>query len=263
MPGLNEQIAQQAMMSEDWRHHKSAKQAYEMYQRLNKALFKNKLPQAVIGFTEMLDAVKANIPRDVRYHYDGDDISLFHHIDIRQEIEGVRLLMALLKGMVHVSQESYSDKSSWYYSTKFREEIQGFGVIIDNYGDWVSFTSAFRETAKYASGDKTPTMASDLSITDKVWITAATKTYLTEIEFTESITSKLEELEKAWPQLSSEDLKKPKLKSLKPLESKPKGTKGKMKKWSCGCSIIRAAKPVSLLCMNCGAELKQEEVSEG
>ncbi len=90
--GLNEQVKEHAVRSGDWRHNLKAKQAYALFDKLNEVVFASALAQAVIGWDDS-GRLKS---RWGEYHFEGDGVSLFHHIDLRKDTEGLDLVVALL-----------------------------------------------------------------------------------------------------------------------------------------------------------------------
>jgi hypothetical protein len=297
MPGINEQIKRHALESESWQHHSIASQAYAMFDTLNAKLFKSELPQAVIGFADMTESQKANIPRDVIYYYEGDTVSLAHHIDLRPSMSGARLLMALLKGMVLLQSESYQEKPSWYYSAHTRMTMGGFGISIDKSGDWIAFLPSFAKTYNlvYLGAHNT-----------KKWLIDITTEYVTSIGMEEQLDSLLESMTQLlgvhaaveqdtkdeWeydgtppgevetllaphtelntgdmvgepvdiPQgeLSFPPLTKTYSSILK-LSKKPNKGTSKMKKWGCKCTTVRCATGLIARCDACGASFQMQE----
>ena len=249
--GINELIKAHAIEDEEWRHQPAVKEAYLIYDRLNKGLFAGKLPQPVIGFNDMAESQKANVPRDVVYHYEGDDISLYHHIDIRTDIKGTRLVLAVLKGMIHQAQENYGQKQTWYYSAEFRKMAATFGVQLDEAGDWVKFTPKWATTEALAFGMTAPATESV-----KLLLKDATTDYLGMIDLPEAITKAVESLETEWGHEVIPNLvEHPTENVLKSIHKPLMGT-SKMVKWQCtpGCTIIRCATELNGMCLECGAK---------
>lgn len=140
--GLNEQIRHHAEQAVDWEHHKAAQKAYAMYSQLNGESFGGKLPQAVIGFddTGRLRQLEGH------YHFEGDGISLYHHIDLRKDLTPLQTAIALLHNAVHLESETYETKTAWYHSTKWRERMAEFGLLCDDKGRTVAVTSVATHT---------------------------------------------------------------------------------------------------------------------
>jgi hypothetical protein len=136
--GLNEQIRHHAEQAVDWQHNKAAQKAYAMYSQLNGESFGGKLPQAVIGFddTGRLRQLEGH------YHFEGDGISLFHHIDLRKDLSPVQTAIALLHNAVHLESETYETKTAWYHSMKWRARMCEFGFNCDEKGRTESVHSA-------------------------------------------------------------------------------------------------------------------------
>ena len=130
MAGLAEQIRDRATSWTEWRHNSEARQAYRIAALLNDEFFEGKLPVPVIGFDD-----SGRLQKEGHYHYEGDDVSLSHHIDIRKDLIGPDLGIALLHNMVHMDTEVYGTKSSWYHPKSFRDRMEGLGVVVAKNGD--------------------------------------------------------------------------------------------------------------------------------
>jgi hypothetical protein len=130
MAGLAEQIRDRATSWSEWRHNSEAREAYRIAALLNEEFFAGNLPVPVIGFDD-----SGRLQKEGAYHYEGDDIALSHHIDIRKDLVGPDLGIALLHNLVHMDTEVYGTKSSWYHPKSFRDRMAGFGVDVSKNGD--------------------------------------------------------------------------------------------------------------------------------
>jgi hypothetical protein len=133
MAGLAEQIRDRATSWKEWRHNSEAREAYRIASLLNDRFFEGNLPVPVIGFDD-----SGRLQKEGAYHYEGDDIALSHHIDIRKDLIGPDLGIAILHNLVHMDTEVYGTKSTWYHPKSFRDRMESFGVIVAKNGDAVS-----------------------------------------------------------------------------------------------------------------------------
>jgi hypothetical protein len=138
--GLAEQIKDSALHSKDWRHHEEAEIAYKVYDALNVQLYQSELPQAVIGFDE-----SGRIKKDGHYHYEGDDVSLKHHIDLAKGLSPLAMVIALIHNMEHLRSEVYGSKSSWYHKTAWKMTMGSHGLEANSKGDVTAITNIFME----------------------------------------------------------------------------------------------------------------------
>jgi hypothetical protein len=139
--GLNEQIMVHARNATWWRHHKEAERLYSIFSAANAVLFNADLPAAVIGFDD-----DGRLQKDGAYTFEGDDIGLKHHIDLRKGLEGVQMVVALLHQMVHLHQETYQEKKTWYHSTKFRQQMKAMGIQVGSDGEAKAILPGFAAT---------------------------------------------------------------------------------------------------------------------
>jgi hypothetical protein len=138
--GLNEQIADHARHNTKWRHFDSAQKAYEVFARINNEYFGSELPQAVIGFND-----SGRLMKDGSYHYEGDGLGLQHHIDIRSDLGWLQGIVAIIHNVVHLHQETYENKKSWYHTAQFRKKLLEFGIVTNKKGDTTGLQSNFSD----------------------------------------------------------------------------------------------------------------------
>ena len=140
--GLANQIKELAIYSTSWRHHNPVKQAYEIYDRLNANAFEDSLPQCVIGLDD-----DGRIQRDGRYYYEGDSVSLPHHIDLMPGLTEFGTVVALPKNMEHLRSEVFGKKTSWYHSLSWRKAMKVHGLVCKANGEVTDITEAFETIA--------------------------------------------------------------------------------------------------------------------
>jgi hypothetical protein len=139
--GLNEQIMVHARNATWWRHHEEAKRVYSIFSAANVVLFNAELPAAVIGFDD-----EGRLQKDGGYTFEGDALGLKHHIDLKKGLSGVQLVVSLLHQMVHLHQETYQEKKTWYHSTKFRSQMLAMGIQVGSDGDAKALLPSFATT---------------------------------------------------------------------------------------------------------------------
>ena len=128
--GLNAQVAEHARAAASWEHHDKADRAYAVMETVNDKLFDNQLPAPVIGFDGAGRLKKAG-----DYYYEGDDISLRYHFNLRKDLTELETVIALLHNSVHANHEVYENKASWYHKVAFRTAIEAFGLTCSTHGD--------------------------------------------------------------------------------------------------------------------------------
>ena len=101
--GINKAIKENARASVDWKHQATADKAYAMYEVVNEQLFQDNLPEVVIGFDDRLK-------KSGEYYFEGDNISLKHHFDIRTDLTNLELFIAILHNAVHSNDDVYKPK---------------------------------------------------------------------------------------------------------------------------------------------------------
>ena len=126
--GINKAIKQNARTTSNWRHQAKADFAYTIFEAVNTQLFKDELPDVVIGFDSRLK--KAG-----EYYFEGDSISLKHHFDIHPDLTHFDIVLAVLHNAVHVWQDAEKSKGQWYHSKAHRDKLKDFGVITNKSGD--------------------------------------------------------------------------------------------------------------------------------
>jgi hypothetical protein len=148
MKTINYQIREQATGSTQWRYKAQAQQAYEALEKINIHLFESKLPDAVLGF----GALNGRLKMDGAYHWEGDNISLNHHIDLKPNLTRLELVIALIHNAAHMQAETYSvstkskSKTGWYHKKIFRSLMLSFGIKTAPNGDTAEIAGAFSAT---------------------------------------------------------------------------------------------------------------------
>ena len=135
---LNGMIREHAEQASDWRHNKAGRVAYTIVDAINKNLFKSELPEVVVGF----DSTGRLRSLDGAYHWEGDNVSLYHHIDLRDDLGKLQTVLALLHNMTHLRDETYGSKASGYHSQDFQKRMKTFGVVVDKSGHVTGFVAA-------------------------------------------------------------------------------------------------------------------------
>ena len=175
--GINKAIKENARTTAEWKHREKADFAYSVYEAVNENLYDKQLPDVVIGFDN-------RIKKQGEYYFEGDNISLKHHFDIRDDITKLEVIIAVIHNAVHVRQDVYKPKGQWYHSTEFSTEISGWGIGVDKAGDAVDIDiDTFNNTldkigqSNYRSDvlDFDPVEAKDLSLNSTVTEPTITK----------------------------------------------------------------------------------------
>ena len=144
MPGmksLNKQVQENQESNSEWRYNKQAMSANRVFATINTHLFEGKLPDPVIGFN-----ASGRVHKDGMYHWEGDGISLPHHIDLRQDLTELETVVALIHNATHIASEVYHDSKSWYHPKAFRDTMKGFGIKTKPNGDSIGCYKAFGDT---------------------------------------------------------------------------------------------------------------------
>ena len=126
--GINKAIKQNARTTNNWKHQAKADFAYSIFEAVNTQLFKDELPDVVIGFDSRLK--KAG-----EYYFEGDSISLKHHFDIHPDLTNFDIVLAVLHNAVHVWQDAEKSKGQGYHSKAHRDKLKDFGVTTNKSGD--------------------------------------------------------------------------------------------------------------------------------
>jgi hypothetical protein len=128
--GINKAIKENARITTDWKYRAEADFAYSIYEAANEMLYNSMLPEVVIGFDN-------RIKKQGEYYFEGDNISLKHHFDIRDDLTKLETIIAVLHNTVHVNQDVYKAKGQWYHTQTFRDGIKQWGIEVDKAGDAV------------------------------------------------------------------------------------------------------------------------------
>ena len=231
--GLNEQIAKHAQDSAGWRHHKRAEKVYPLLATINKVCFGDELPQCVVGFDDVGRLKKAG-----DYHWEGDGMSLKMHIDLRKDLTDLELVLALLHNLTHVQVEIFKDKATWYHSKDFRDRMLEFGVKVDKSGDVTEVHLATFSAVLTNVGRE------DLLEELKTW-EATEAELVTEPDPVDPI-----------PKVAGKGEAQPE--TVKVSKAPSKGT-SKMKKWTCGCTIVRCATELKATCLLCNQMFMKDD----
>ena len=218
--GINQSIKENARASSQWRHQQRADHAYAIFEVVNEKLFNNELPDPVIGFDDRLK-------KTGEYYFQGDSISLHHHFDIRTDLNGLEVFIAILHNCVHSYQNSYKTKAEWYHSKAFREELAEYGIDADDNGNTISIDPNKLENVLDRIG--LSHLASDIVDID-----------LDETEITGAAVHVTPKIKVA-----------------------VQGNKGtsKMKKWSCACNPptnVRCATNLTAYCTECDTDFEEQ-----
>ncbi len=231
--GLNEQIAEHARMAKGWRHQSKADNAYALFEHINTSLFDGMLPQPVIGFDDAGRLKKAG-----NYSFEGDGIGLKHHFDLRKDLTQLELVIGLIHNSVHLKQETYEEKQTWYHTTEFRDAMAIFGLVCNDSGDVDTIIlSKFEETLKMIGAGELTDELHTYEVSEATVVDDTPAVDESEVTITEG--------------------PKPTATVKAPKQNGNKGT-SKMKKWSCACTNIRAATLVTASCTECGEDFTQE-----
>jgi len=222
--GINKAIQQHARTSYDWKHQQIADKAYTIFGAVNEYLYKLALPEVIIGFDDRLK--KAG-----EYYFEGDNMSLPHHFDIRTDLSEIELTISVIHNAVHAFQDVHKAKGTWYHSALFRDEMKGWGIIVDSSGDVYDIDfDIFGE------------------VLGRIGLTGI-RDHLVDFEISEA-------------QLSTGiQIAQQQAATIKQITTKtPK--KNKMKKWSCTCNPptnIRCYTNVTAYCTTCNTDFEQME----
>ena len=115
--GINKAIKENARITANWKYREQADFAYTIYEAVNHMLYNSMLPDVVIGFDNRLK-------KQGEYYFEGDNISLKHHFDIRDDLTKLETIIAVLHNTVHCNQDVYKAKGQWYHTQTFKEEIK-------------------------------------------------------------------------------------------------------------------------------------------
>lgn len=223
--GINKAIKDNARASVDWKHQATADKAYAMYEGVNEQLFQDNLPEVVIGFDDRLK-------KSGEYYFEGDNISLKHHFDIRTDLSPLELFIAILHNAVHANQDVYKPKGKWYHGKEFTENMQEYGITVNDLGNTISLEPDTLEPTLGRLG--LTHLVSDLLDFDAVEATVSTAP-----DTGETITT---------------------AKVVLNTPAKPKG-KSKMKKWSCSCTTptnVRCATNLTAYCTTCDSDFEEQ-----
>ena len=225
--GINKAIKENARVTANWKYREQADYAYTIYESVNEMLYNSMLPDVVIGFDNRLK-------KQGEYYFEGDNISLKHHFDIRDDLTKLETIIAVLHNTVHCNQDVYKAKGQWYHTQTFKEEIKQWGIEVDKAGDAVYLDiNVFNDTLDKIGQS---TLRSDV------------------LDF-EPIEAKNLSLNSSTPQSTITKVKAP--------SSKVKATpKSKQKKWSCSCNPpinVRCAVNLQAYCTVCNDDFELQD----
>ena len=219
--GINKAIQENARASADWKYQSKADKAYSIYEVVNEQLFQGQLPSVVIGFDDRLK-------KSGDYYFEGDNISLYHHFDIRTDLTDLELFIAIIHNAIHAHQNVYKAKGTWYHSKDFAESMQQYGIQVNELGNTASLDPTVLEPTLTRLG--LAHLAPDVLDFDVIEAVVTTNP-----DTGEQITQS---------------------KVIITAPSKPKG-KSKLKKWSCACPVnVRVATNLPAYCTTCDADFE-------
>lgn len=222
--GINKAIQRSARTSLDWKFRDKADLAYQIYDSVNEQLFDSNLTDIVIGFDNRLK--KAG-----EYYFEGDNISLKHHFDIRDDLTNVELVIAVLHNATHCHQDVHKGKGVWWHTADFKHMLGEWGIEVSDSGDAVAID---------------PDLFGE--VLDKLGLTVY-KPDMLDYDPIEAVVDTTD---------SPEVMKITKVKA--PGKKVAKGSK--MKKWSCACETptnVRCATNLKAYCTVCMADFELQD----
>jgi hypothetical protein len=236
LKSLNKQVQENQESNHEWRYNKQAMSANRVFATINTHLFEGKLPDPVIGFN-----TSGRVHKDGLYHWEGDGISLPHHIDLRQDLSELETVVALIHNATHMSMEVYSESKTWYHSKPFRDTMKGFGIKTRPNGDSLGFYKAFGGTLEKIGR---PDLATELFEPD------TTEGLIGDVVVGGDDTPVVDvHIEPSLPPST--------LEVVVPMPVKKAAPKvNKMLKWTCGCTNTRCAVELDATCNKCGNHFK-------
>jgi hypothetical protein len=236
LKSLNKQVQENQESNHEWRYNKQAMSANRVFATINTHLFEGKLPDPVIGFN-----ASGRVHKDGMYHWEGDGISLPHHIDLRQDLTELETVVALIHNATHIASEVYHDSKSWYHPKAFRDCMRGFGIKTKTNGDSIGFYKAFGDTLEKIGR---PDLATELFEPDDTEgligdvVVGGDDTPVVDVHVD--------------PPLPPSTLE-----VVVPMPTKTAAPKvNKQKKWTCGCTNVRCAVELDATCNKCGNHFK-------
>jgi hypothetical protein len=225
MDGINRQVSDFARSNTGWKYREKAEFTYNIFKAINNELFDGKLPDVLVGFDTRLK--KAG-----EYYYEGDSVGLKYHFDVHPDLSPFETVLACLHNAVHAEIDVYKEKATWYHSTAFREEMESWGIEVNDKGHAVALKPKLIEEV------------------------------LNKINHAHLIAEILDfdpvEEDKSDPKNPSED--KDETVQVQFTATK---SKAKMKKWSCSCNPpqnVRCAINLQAQCLECLEEFELQNV---
>lgn len=231
--GLNEQIAEHARMAKNWRHQTKAERAYAIFGSINEKLFDGELPQPLIGFDD-----SGRLKKQGEYYYEGDALSLKLHFDMRKDLKPLDTVVALLHNCVHLQQETYGTKKSWFHTVAFRAQMASWGLECNKNGDVARIRMAiFTNTLKLiGQGELVDEILEGYEIAEAE---------VTEVEAEGEPVAKVVGAPEVVQFVAS-----------KKADNGAKSQKSSLKRWSCGCTNVWATvATVDYTCNKCGQDV--------
>jgi hypothetical protein len=228
METINKLIQNNQEASTSWRYHGQARSANRVFATINANLFKGELPEPVIGFNN-----SGRLKKDGAYHWEGDGISLPHHIDLRQDLSDIETVVALIHNATHMSMEVYHESQYWYHSKEFRDTMRKFGIKTADNGDTIGFLKAFGATLEKLGR---PDLATEIIEPDQ----------------TEGLIGDVVVGGDDTPVVDMPTLEAP----AKPPAEKAAPKPGKNGKWACDCTKLVCNTELNAVCNNCGFQFK-------
>lgn len=137
--GIAEIVKDLAINSENWRHQQSIASAYKSFDLINKFVYNEELPQAIIGHDD-----SGRMQRMSKYHYEGDGVALPHHIDLKIGLSFEQTLIGLLIAIEEMRSEVFDKKDNWYYSLDWQKRMKKMGLVCSSSGQVEKINLPFR-----------------------------------------------------------------------------------------------------------------------
>jgi hypothetical protein len=224
MDTINKLIQENQEASTSWRYHEQSKSANRVFATINNALFNGELPDPIIGFNN-----SGRLKKDGAYHWEGDGISLHHHIDLRQDLTDLETVVAEIHNSVHMKVEVYGESKTWYHPKEFRDTMRKFGIKTADNGDTIGFLKAFGATLEKIGR---PDLATEIIEPDQ----------------TEGLIGDVVVGGDDTPVVDMPTLDAP----AKPPAEKAAPKPGKNGKWACDCTKLVCNTELNAVCNNCG-----------
>jgi len=227
MDGINRQVSDFARSNTGWKYREKAEFTYNIFKAINNELFDGKLPDVLVGFDTRLK--KAG-----EYYYEGDSVGLKYHFDVHPDLSPFETVIACLHNAVHAEIDVYKEKANWYHSKQFRDEMESWGIEVNDKGHAVALKPKLMEEI------------------------------LNKINHSHLIAEILDfdPVEDTKPKDKNSSGEEDKDETVQVQFTAKKST-AKMKKWSCSCpkpQIVRCAINLNAQCLDCLEEFELQNV---